>query len=119
METTTRLDSRHKPTQKLIRMRKVGKGYGFIFDSYAMVLIYFFTNTVRRYLLPIRRILAKLSTVFHVVADKIGEYISSRPLLLRNLLSNIGRTRTFVNMSSYLLLHSCTVRERMVELAKT
>ena len=39
-------------------------------------------------------------------------------LLLHKLLSSFESTRTFVNTSSYLLLHSWTVLEWMVKLAK-
>ena len=70
METTTRLDSRHKPTQKLIRMRKVGKGYGFIFDSYLCHgTDLFFNEYSSEVLVTHTKDLGQIIHRVHVVAD--------------------------------------------------
>ena len=84
-QNTTTRDSRQKPTKidsnaestASVRCRNDngGKWYGFIFDSYLCHgrLIYFFTNTARRYLMDI-------------VADKIGGYIIVHTFTVAQLL---------------------------------
>ena len=106
----TKIDSNAESTVGIMTM--AGKGYVsfcLLIVNYAMVLI--FTNTVRRFVLLIRRIWVKLSKVFILLLTRSEDISTSRPLfLLHNLLSSIERTRTFVNASSYLLLHRWTER---------
>ena len=60
-------------------------------------------NTVRKFLLFAERIWVKLFMWLLARSEDISTY---RPLLpLFNLLSNIERSRTLVNVSWYLLLH--------------